>query len=205
MKFLLVAVAILFSITTAPAFAGTYEGADKAYDAGDYEKAKSIALPLAKAGNAKAMNLIGLMHARGRGLNESPKDACDWYEKAALHNDEYGLSNLAGCYWTGNGREQNLELAAKWCEPAAEAGNRDCQLDLLIYYVEIDHKEAQKWGQLAVNQRSSIAKVVMKSANIKHSGPKATVVDDICVWAMIFGLGMPRDYCDDLFLSANPK
>ncbi len=197
MKFLLVAVAILFSITTAPAFAGTYEGADKAYDAGDYEKAKSIALPLAKAGNAKAMNLIGLMHDFGYGFPKDSSLGCNWYEKAAKLGYARAQNNLSICYKNGEGRAVDVEQAIFWAEKAANQGLLDAQEDLMrIYEKRGNIEQAKKWGQIANSRGSAIARIYMDAAGIQHSGPKATVIDYACVGIMIEILGKPGDYCD---------
>jgi TPR repeat protein len=58
--------------------AGPYEGANGAYDRGDFETALRLWQPLADQGNADAQRNLGLMYANGRGVAENDAKAVKW-------------------------------------------------------------------------------------------------------------------------------
>ncbi len=196
MKFLIAVFAICLSVATTSAHAQTVADGYAAYDVGDYEKAKTIFVPLAKAGDAKAMNAIGIMIAEGRGYQKDDRASCDWQEKAAEAGFYAAQSNVAVCYEIGEGRKKDLNKAIYWYEKAAKQGHVDSQIDLLFLYEPIDKEKAQFWGQKAVNQGSVLAKVAMRGYGFPHTGPPASLVDMACVYMMIGVLGEDRNYCD---------
>jgi hypothetical protein len=180
----------------APAVAQTAEEGYAAYDAGDYAKARTILLPLAEAGDPKAMNRIGFMYDFGKGFPKNPTLGCDWYEKAAMADNRAGLSNISICYELGNGRPKDMEKAIYWARKAAERGDADSQIFLLRHYAETDRKQAQTWGQKAADQGSVVARVLMRGYGMTYSGPQASRFDVFCVLIMNGLLDRPRDTCN---------
>jgi uncharacterized protein len=93
-----VAGALALSAFATPAFAqanDTKAGVD-AFMAGDYDRAIRIWRPLAIAGDADAQYNLGQAYWLGRGVANDPKQAEDWYRRAAEQNqpkarDAYGL------------------------------------------------------------------------------------------------------------------
>jgi TPR repeat protein len=55
----------------------------EAVEAGDYERAKQLLLPLARQGSANAMNLLGWMHGKGKIEGADKTEGASWYRKAA--------------------------------------------------------------------------------------------------------------------------
>jgi len=92
----------------------------KAYDDGDYQRAKDILLPLAEAGIPEAMHIIGRMHEGADVFPNDPKLECDWYERAAKLGLGKSMYNLSICYNHGKGRENNRERMLYWRTLAAE-------------------------------------------------------------------------------------
>lgn len=196
MKRLLIALALSFLVTAVPAQAGTYEDADKAYEAGDYEKAKEILMPLVETGDARAMNLIGYMYDEGHGFPADRKTACDWYEKAAETGYDSAQNNISLCYELGEGRTKDIKKAMFWNEKAAQQGWVQSQIDLLKYYHNTDPNKAAYWGQKASDSGSVLARVAMKGYGFPLKGAQPSFSDTVCVYVMIGLLGKERTYCD---------
>src|SRR5260221_13511008 len=75
---------LLFLSLAVPAFAGpSFEEAAALYDDKDYKSAMEIAGPLATAGDARAMAMMGAMYQKGEGVKTDLDKAIDWYTKAA--------------------------------------------------------------------------------------------------------------------------
>jgi len=72
---------VLCVIAPAPAFAGFDEGRE-AFIKGDWQTVKSEMLPLAKDGNAKAQIAMGLLYARGQGVEQDWDQAVYWFTSA---------------------------------------------------------------------------------------------------------------------------
>ncbi len=70
---------------TAPAWAG-WDEAVAAYRRGDYATALREWRPLAKQGNAKAQNNLGVMYYNGQGVPQDYAEAVKWWRKAAEGN-----------------------------------------------------------------------------------------------------------------------
>ncbi len=196
MNRLLAVLTLLFSLSITPAFAQTVEDGWKAYDVGDYEQAKSIFIPLAEAGNAKAMNAIGLMQDEGNAFPSNPELACDWYEKSAKAGYASGQNNIAVCFIRGEGRPTNFDKAIQWWERAAAQGHLDAQIALIANLRTADRNRAIYWGQKAVDAGSALGRVAMRGAKLPHTGPQASITDVACVIIMIEILGKAGSYCD---------
>jgi TPR repeat protein len=82
MRKIFVAITLAFGLH-ASAHAGFTEGAN-AYNARNYALALKEVAPLARAGNADAQHLLGLMYYMGRGVAQDYRQAFAWHQKAAL-------------------------------------------------------------------------------------------------------------------------
>jgi TPR repeat protein len=182
----------------APAHAQTVEEGYAAYDAGDYAKARTILLPLAEAGDPKAMNRIGLMYDFGKGFPKNPTLGCDWYEKAANAGYARAQSNLSLCYKEGSGRPKDIDLDIHWNEMAAEQGDLDCQIDLIKLYHKRNPERARYWGQKTADRNSVIGRLVMDGLGIPYTGPKPSRLESYCFLVMIDFFGKKDDYCDGI-------
>lgn len=118
-----------------PAQAGFAEGAS-AYNARHYEQALREIVPLAKAGNAEAQHLLGLMYYMGRGVKRDYKTALEWHRKAALQGKADAQYVVGAMYYTGNTVPQDQQLAVQWFRRAAEQGHAEAQyaLGLMVRY-----------------------------------------------------------------------
>lgn len=126
--------AILFALGLhGSAMAGFLEGAS-AYNARNYALALKEVTPPAKAGDADAQHLLGLMYYMGRGVPRDYKQAFSWHYKAALQGKADAQYVIGAMYYTGNAVPQDHVLAVQWFRKAAEQGHPDAQHALGLMY-----------------------------------------------------------------------
>jgi TPR repeat protein len=117
----------------ASAHAGFTEGAN-AYNARNYAVALKEIAPLAKAGNADAEHLLGLMYYMGRGVPRDYKQAFMWHHKAAMQGKADAEYVVGAMYYTGNSVPQDQKQAVAWFRKAAEQGHAEAQHALGLMY-----------------------------------------------------------------------
>jgi TPR repeat protein len=115
------------------ALAGFAEGAT-AYNNRNYAQAYRTILPLARAGNADAEHLLGLMYYMGRGVQQDYKQALQWHRRAALQGKADAQYVVGAMYYTGNAVIQDHKQAVTWFRKAAEQGHADAQQVLGLMY-----------------------------------------------------------------------
>lgn len=154
-----------------------YYSARAAFDAGDYETAYELLLPLAEAGDAKAQNFLGFMYHEGKGVKQDNTKALMWYQKAAeqgMANAQYSLGVLYGHKLID---KQDYTKALMWYQKAAEQGFAHAQANLGIMYYEgygvpKSNIKAYAWLQLAIEggleEASTIRKGVGEKMNSKE-------------------------------------
>jgi len=132
MKNFLIAIVLALGVQNA-ALAGFAEGAT-AYNNKNYAVAYREILPLAKAGNADAEHLLGLMYYMGRGVPQDYKQAFEWHRKAAQQGKADAQYVVGAMYYTGNAVIQDHKQAINWFRKAAEQGHADAQQVLGLMY-----------------------------------------------------------------------
>lgn len=132
MKKLIFAIALALGLQQA-AQAGFAEGAT-AYNNKNYAVAYREILPLAKAGNADAEHLLGLMYYMGRGVPQDYKQALEWHRKAAQQGKADAQYVVGAMYYTGNAVIQDHKQAVVWFRKAAEQGHPEAQQVLGLMY-----------------------------------------------------------------------
>ena len=86
---------------------------------------------LRKAGEQGHLKSLKMLYAIYSGVTEEvkqytdPKEASRWLVKWAEQGSVQAMTILAGCYYTGNGIEQNDEKALSWCRKAVAHPNPD--------------------------------------------------------------------------------
>lgn len=95
-----------------------------AYEAGDYNRASELWLPLAESGDADAQNAIGTLYYLGQGYERNYLRAAEWFRKAAEQGNARAQRNLGMLYVDGRGVEQNYLLAYSWLYAADKQGNK---------------------------------------------------------------------------------
>ncbi|PCI39498.1 MAG: hypothetical protein COB46_08830 [Rhodospirillaceae bacterium] len=154
------------------------------YDDEEYEKAKAILLPLAEAGHAKAMNIVGRMHENTGVFPNDPKIECDWYEKSANAGYVSAMNNLSICYEKGLGRPHDIDLMLGWREQSATKGSILGMINLAR--VDDEYGESYRyWMNQAVKHGSVYAKVSLKLQGYEQGVPDLKIQDTLCVYVRI--------------------
>ena len=127
-------VAILFALGLhGSAMAGLMEGAN-AYNARNYALALREITPLARAGNADAQHLLGLMYYMGRGIARDYRQALTWHRKAAEQGQPDAQYVVGAMYYTGNAVAADPKAAVHWFRRAAGRGHAEAQHALGLMY-----------------------------------------------------------------------
>ena len=129
--------AVVMALLLAPGmlWADDFDAGYEATEAGDYEKAYEIWLPLAELGDHAAQFNLGLMYRRGLGVSQDYAKAVLWYRLAAEQGRTNAQNNLGRMYGLGNGVIQDYSTAHMWFNIAARNGysravnNRDVIAD----------------------------------------------------------------------------
>jgi Sel1 repeat/Pentapeptide repeats (8 copies) len=111
-------------------------------------------------GDIESQFTLGMMYARGTGVDEDYAESVDWFQKAADGGDATAQYNLARLIATGRGVKRDLATAAQWFRKAADAGDPDAQFDLATLHfngkgVQLNYAEAAKLLLKAVTHNSS--------------------------------------------------
>ena len=168
-----------------------------AYDDGDYARAKAILLPLAEAGNAEAMHIIGRMHEGTGVFPNDPKRECDWYERAAKLGLGTSMYNLSLCYDYIGGREKSRERELFWRTKAAEHGHIRAMLNL-AGEDKTHGEEYRRWMNKAVQHGSKYAMVDLWLMGYERDVPAIRIRDITCTYIRIFIFDEDIYACDSL-------
>lgn len=110
----------------------------RAYQQGDFAKAKRIWEPLASEGEPHAQYQLGFMAQHGLGQPWSNARAANHYRRAAEAGLPEAQLALGELYLRGMGVEQDAQIAAQWYLRAAQAGHAEAQYQyaLLVLHGE---------------------------------------------------------------------
>ena len=78
--------------------------------------------PPRRAGDASAQNNAGELYETGRGTQPDPKQALEWYRKAAEAGFAPAQFNLGRLYAAGTGVPPDFGEARQWLEKAEREG-----------------------------------------------------------------------------------
>jgi TPR repeat protein len=107
------------------AFAGPWEDGMAAYNRGDYVPAMRVFRAMAEQGNAKAQNLLGVMHRRGEGVSRSSVRAFLWFSRAAARGDARAKSELRDA--SRDMTPQELSEAREMAQACEASDYRSCE------------------------------------------------------------------------------
>jgi len=121
------------------AFAATAEANDfstglAAYKAGNYDAALATWLPLARAGNTRAMHNIALMYRKGIGVKKDVKKSFTYFKYAARKGFHLSQFQIGRMYERGQGTPRNTKEAMRWMQKSAVANNPRAQFLVAIWY-----------------------------------------------------------------------
>jgi len=125
---------------------------------GDVDAALSLLRNSANKGQAAAQYRLAKLYETGNGVTKDLVTARELIEKSARSGNRIAMHDLANFYANGiGGTEQDLSLAAKWFEQAAERGVVDSQYNVGYLYefgigVTKNLVEAYVWYGIAAEQ-----------------------------------------------------
>jgi TPR repeat protein len=121
--------ALALCLLLAPPAAAEIETARDLMDARDYPAAMQELLPAARAGNAEAEELIGVMYAAGLGVARDDVRAFEWYLRAAMKGHAGAQSGVGWYYEVGRGMvAPDLVRAYMWYVLSAIGGDPDAAI-----------------------------------------------------------------------------
>lgn len=145
---LLVACLIIW-LALGGAAAGPLEQGLEAYNRGDFATAGKLWRDAAEAGNATAMNNLGIMYDLGKGVPRSDKLAIFWFTKAARLGHPKAQFNLGRKFDNGEGVTANEVTAYMWYVLAASSGTKAFIIQRDAYAKFLTPEEIQTAHQLA--------------------------------------------------------
>ncbi len=117
----------------------------------------------AERGDASAMNHMGVIYARGLGVDQDLVKASAWYGRAAANGNAIAMGNLAALYANGWGVTKDTDKSLEWYRRSAAAGYAKAMLQLGLAYsagtgVEKNLTKAREWFEKAAakNEAASI-------------------------------------------------
>lgn len=99
-------------------------------EAGAFEEARLLLEPAARAGNADAEELIGIMYAMGLGVPKDDERAFEWYLRSAMKGHAGAQSGVGWYYEIGRGVGLDLTRAYMWYTLSAIGGDPDAAISL---------------------------------------------------------------------------
>lgn len=126
--------AVVLFVAASPAFAGDYEDALAAHDAGKYEEALELLKPLGEAGNVDAQNKLSHMYWYGEGTAVDYDEALRWSRRAAATGSASAYYDIGVHYRAGLGVPQSDELAFEWQLKAANLGDSWAAKSVAVSY-----------------------------------------------------------------------
>lgn len=173
-----------------------FEQGVTAYKSGEHEQSKTILLPLANAGHAKAMNVIGLLHHNTSVFPNDPVMECDWYERSAQAGYASGMHNLAICFLNGQGRSRDPKATSQWFKMAAENGSIESMI-ALGGLDETSNEDRRYWLKKASNQGSRVAAATLWLDGYREDAPNFSLLDEACILLRIRLFRQSITACDD--------
>ena len=136
--------------------------ANRLLTSGGEEKAYRIYSECANAGNAQAMNALGILLQRGWGVEKDEAASVEWFLKSAEAGYERANVNLAQVYAKGLGTEQDFEKAVSYVEKMQTTQPKWANFTLGYYHykglgVEQNYEKAVEFFQQASENGSENA------------------------------------------------
>lgn len=142
---------IHFGAGVSRAYAETLEAARDLMEAGKFEAAREAFLPLARAGNADAEELIGVMYALGLGVERDPERAFEWYLRSAMKGHPGAQSGVGWYYELGLGMPApDLVRGYMWYGLSMIGGDPDAAISIEEIVKKMTPDEIER-GNVLIN------------------------------------------------------
>jgi TPR repeat protein len=121
---------IALLLSTTASFADIEKARDL-MESNEFEQAYTELAPAAKAGNADAEELIGIMYAMGLGVERDDVRAFEWYLRSSMKGHPGSQSAVGWYYEVGRGMPApDLTRAYMWYTLSAIGGDPDAAISL---------------------------------------------------------------------------
>ena len=131
MRLTVCAAAAAVMVLLGPPSAAEIEEARDLMEAGRFKEAKAALEPAARAGNADAEELIGIMYAMGLGVERDDRRAFEWYLRSSMKGHPGAQSGIGWYYEIGRGLPApDLVRAYLWHTLSAVGGDPDAKISL---------------------------------------------------------------------------
>ena len=168
---------LIVALLTAPAARAGFDEGVLAFENEDYPAALRQFMPLARGGNAAAMNYLARTYDEGM---DAPEEAFAWYLRAAQKGNVDAQARLAEMYDEGEGVEQDQATAMEWYAKAAAQGDDDSQLALGLHAENdlADNVAAARWYEKAAAQDNAEAQyrlglLLLADEGVERDVPRA--------------------------------
>jgi len=122
---------LLALITTISLIANPFENMREGNYQVQYVSQKFVyAKRAAVRGNVRAQFDLGLMYARGEGVQKNEREAFHWFHKAARNNHVEAKFYMGLSFEQGRGVKKQAQLARYWFKIASKAGHRKAMAHL---------------------------------------------------------------------------
>lgn len=136
-QFVLILVGTILSlIVTCTAHAGPFEDSLKAFKAGDKAEGYRLTRVAAEQGYPAAQFVLGQLFSNGDGVEQSYKEAANWFRRAAEQGDDAAQEALASAYFFARGVPQDYLEAHKWANLAVANASDDVARNAHIALLE---------------------------------------------------------------------
>lgn len=108
---------------------------------GSHQKAAELFMQAAQQGNRPAQYFIGLMYARGDGVQQNFEEAFRWLHKAAWGGHPKAVYHLGEMYVQGDGVEIDHVKAMAWFWVGTTLGDRYSEKRLRATAPRLSHEE----------------------------------------------------------------
>lgn len=137
--------------------------------AGDHAKAAFLYSILAAKGNAVAQFNLGAMYAHGEYGPRNPKEAIQWYFRAAEQGYADAQHELGNLYREGTLLPQNYPKAWQLFKMAADQGHSQAMVQLASMYMQgtgalMDEVQAMHWYRMAAERGNVSAQRSLSTA-----------------------------------------
>lgn len=164
----------------------------------NYAQARKWYERAAHAGEAEAMNRLGVIHAAGHGVPRDYALALAWFGAAVKNGSISAINNIAMAYFHGLGVQQSYGESAKWLTLGAVRRDARAQSRLAILYKEGLGVPRDPAIAIDLLQRATAQRYAPAMANLASMYADGVGVerDDVRAYALLHAalqIGMPND------------
>jgi len=128
----------------------------------DCDEDFAIVRQKSEEGDVDAMNRLGIMYARGRGVDKNYGKALIWFRRSALLGYAPAMANLGTMYQKGAGVRRNYRQAYMWLRVAVALGVPEEDHDAIMFKLGMI---ASRLGPIDAVRAERLAEVIAGSIN----------------------------------------